>query len=553
MVRRTVSSTIFILSLVLMGGQAAQANTPLTRAVVSSLRNQVRLLPNRQPARKARVSDVLAPGDGIVTSRRSLAELRFNDGSLARMGEQAVFRFIPKTRSFRLSNGTVLMLIPPGQGRTQVRTPNVTAGIRGSALMIRYDKVTNTSTVIALTNSQISVTNRDQTQTQVLAAGQAVVTVGDEIVDSYDVDLQELYRTSKLLKDLEMNNPDAEVKDEAIAQVREETLEGIQSQRNFALGEGRDLTETFRLSELNVDSVIADETGRPFGTALPGVNSIVDPESARFPGRSIGVDGRFEKEDMPIALPVAQPAAVEQLPVTTITEAQPPVIEAITEAQSPVIEPSVVVSPVIEPPVVEPIFTESPVADNPVDTVPVIEEIASDVAAPDNTPISGLDSLPEAIPSDLVDGIGALELPEESVEEPTSFDDLSPPESEVLSIDAPVSDNLGDNLPGGDDIGGEVTVPDVVEPIAEIDSFPEAVPLPGEDTAALGPPVDFDEGFVADGGGQESEANTPEPTTVDLGVTFTVNILVGGEQQNVEQLEDNLFQTSAPTATPDVP
>ncbi len=489
MVRRTISSTIFILSLALLGSQPAQANTPLTRAVVSSLRNQVRLLPNRKPARKAKLSDVLRPGDGIVTSRRSLAELRFNDGSLARMGEQAVFRFIPKTRSFRLSNGTVLMLIPPGQGRTQVRTPNVTAGIRGSALMIRYDKVTDTSTVIALTNSQISVTNREQSQTQVLAAGQAVVTVGNKIVDSYDVDLQELYRTSDLLKDLEMNNPDAEVKDEAIAQVREETLEGIQSQRSFALGEGRDGTEEFRLSELNIDSVIADETGRPFGTALPGV------ESVNFPGRSIGVDGRFNEDNGgELAVPnVPQPAATEP-PVPTIVRDPEPIEELPQVVETPVVveppplaPPNIVDSPEVEPPAIEnpdTLFPQDPVSDNPGDAIEDLpgDDIAGGNDIPGDAPIAEVDDLPADIPV-FGDDTGAL-----APLEPGDGGDIALPD-----IDEPSG---GDDLPGINDDHPDINTPDIVggddipggdDPISDVDDLPAEIPVFGEDTGALAP------------------------------------------------------------------
>lgn len=120
--------------------EQATAATPLTRAVIQNLHNVVQIIPYKQPKRRARKSDAIIPGDGLSTGRASLAELRFNDGSLARVGEQAIFRFLPKTRNFRLTNGTVLLLIPPGQGRTRVNTPNAAAAIRGSALFIRYDE-----------------------------------------------------------------------------------------------------------------------------------------------------------------------------------------------------------------------------------------------------------------------------------------------------------------------------------------------------------------------------------------------------------------------------
>lgn len=118
----------------------ASAATPLTQAVIQELRNLVQLMPQDRPKRQARRSDAMTPGDGLSTGRSSLADLRFNDGSLARIGEQAVFRFLPKTRNFSLKNGTVLLLIPPGNGQTRVNTPNAAAAIRGSALFVRYDQ-----------------------------------------------------------------------------------------------------------------------------------------------------------------------------------------------------------------------------------------------------------------------------------------------------------------------------------------------------------------------------------------------------------------------------
>jgi hypothetical protein len=80
----------------------ASAETALNRAVVQSLRNLVQLMPQNRSPHPARVSDAMTPGDALSTGRSSLAELRFNDGSLARVGEQAIFRFVKKTRNFHI-------------------------------------------------------------------------------------------------------------------------------------------------------------------------------------------------------------------------------------------------------------------------------------------------------------------------------------------------------------------------------------------------------------------------------------------------------------------
>ncbi|MBD2097171.1 FecR domain-containing protein [Trichocoleus sp. FACHB-591] len=215
----------------------ADAKTPLTRAVIQALRNRVQLMQKSRPVRSARVSDAMAPGDALATARASLAELRFNDGSLARVGEQAVFRFVPNARTFQLSNGTMLLLIPPGRGPTGVRTPNAAAGIKGSALFVRYIPDTDTTLVGALTNNPqgpMVIYNRDASQSQGLRAGQLAVIVKNRIEQVYDFDLNTFYETSDLVKGLNLTQKDAaSPSDEAIAAVRAETVEALQGQSSF--------------------------------------------------------------------------------------------------------------------------------------------------------------------------------------------------------------------------------------------------------------------------------------------------------------------------------
>ncbi|MFN6570778.1 FecR domain-containing protein [Dendronalium sp. ChiSLP03b] len=210
----------------------ANAVTPLTRAEIQNLRNLVQLIPkNSDKRRPARKLDPMIPGDGLSTGRASLAELRFNDGSLARVGEQAIFKFLPKTRYFSLSNGTVLMLIPPGRGQTRIQTPSAAAAIRGSALFVRYDKQTDTTIVGALTNSGIEVFNKEASQKQVLQAGQLMVIVKGKFQGLFDFDLRNFYETSDLVRglDLTRQNPTATV-DPAIASVQAETAAAIATQ-----------------------------------------------------------------------------------------------------------------------------------------------------------------------------------------------------------------------------------------------------------------------------------------------------------------------------------
>jgi hypothetical protein len=208
----------------------AQANTPLRYANITSIQNQVKMLPQNRQARTAQVSDFIGWGDGIATARSSRADLRFNDGSRVRFGQQVVFRFEPGTRRVKLSNGTVLLMIPPRQGQTMIRTPNAVTGIQGSALFVRYDSEKDQTIVGALTDSGIQVSRADGSGTQTLHAGQIVVITGMQVQPIEDFDLRSFYQTSALAKDFQLDQPNVNDGDAAIAQVRAETLAGLASQ-----------------------------------------------------------------------------------------------------------------------------------------------------------------------------------------------------------------------------------------------------------------------------------------------------------------------------------
>ena len=229
-----------VLSIVLAWGAiaptAVQAETALKKATITTLRNRVRLKGKGSPLRSAQPSDILKPGDRLTTGRSSLAEFRFNDGTLARMGELALFRFVPRQRNFFLNQGTVLLLIPPGKGISRVRTPNIQAGIRGSALFVRHDPDTNTTIVGALTNSGIEVSDRGTNQIQELKAGQMVVAVDGQIESLYDFDLATFYETSVLGEGILQGKA-------KLPKVLQEIQEGLAFQANLALSESGDRSE----------------------------------------------------------------------------------------------------------------------------------------------------------------------------------------------------------------------------------------------------------------------------------------------------------------------
>lgn len=125
----------------------AQQNE-LTRAQIYKLQNRVELLLRAKPVRPAKLSDVLVPQDALRTAVRSTAELLFNEGSLARIAEKTTFRFIPGLRRFQLKNGvaqetifqlsdgTALIVNPPGSTGTKIETADTQINLLATAVPI---------------------------------------------------------------------------------------------------------------------------------------------------------------------------------------------------------------------------------------------------------------------------------------------------------------------------------------------------------------------------------------------------------------------------------
>ncbi|MEH1935423.1 MAG: FecR family protein, partial [Nostoc sp.] len=355
------------------------AITPLTRAEIQNLRNLVQLIPrDRQKKRPARKSDAMIPGDGLSTGRASLADLRFNDGSLARVGEQAIFEFLPKTRSFRLSNGTALLLIPPGRGLTRIQTPSAAAAIRGSALFVRYNQQTDTTIVGALTNSGIEVSNQEASQTQVLQAGQMMVIVKGKFQGLYDFDLRNFYETSDLVRGFDLTKQNLTPKsDPAIASVQAETAGALKAQSPI-VGEG--VVENPSFLQL---------TTTPSNSSS---NNIITNDSPVVPIKDNSVLNSFENTGQVLSNTEQRPGKNNAItPVTppVITPVTPPVITPVTP---PVITPVTlpVITPVTPPvitPVTPPVITPiTPPVITPI-TPPVITPITPPVITPVTPPV----------------------------------------------------------------------------------------------------------------------------------------------------------------------
>lgn len=231
-----ISAAISLAGVLLLPRAVSAEEQTLSWARIDFLRNQVQLVPQNERARNARISDFLSIGDALRTARSARAELRFNDGSLARIGERATFRFTPNTRNFQLTNGTVLLLIPPERGRSTIQTPNAVTGIQGSALFVRYIPETDTTIVGALTdnpNGPMVLFNRDGSERQALQANQIGVIENDQIIQIFEFDSELFWQTSGLAQGFDYMQGASVTGSDALDAVRQEIRDAIAKQGDF--------------------------------------------------------------------------------------------------------------------------------------------------------------------------------------------------------------------------------------------------------------------------------------------------------------------------------
>ncbi|MBW4418646.1 MAG: FecR domain-containing protein [Myxacorys californica WJT36-NPBG1] len=353
-----------------------RAETTLKSAEIREVIRQVRLQPRNQGLRNASVRDKMLPEDALWTSKRSRAGLRFNDGSYARVGELALFRFTPGTRNFRLNNGTVLLLIKPGQGSTRIDTPNASAGVRGSALFVRYDEKTKTTLVGALTNNpagpmEITAANGEK---QALEAGQMAIVDQTGFIRRYRFDIPTFYETSDMVRGLDLPLKERISPDPAIAAVQRETADALRQQKPL---------DPIATIENPSNTKLSPSSTPLFNNG--NLSTVANTNVPQIPGATVGKTPPSEPAQPTDKTPPTTPAS-PQPTQTPAQEAKPgssaspptliqpnpgdptpqPIVSPSPSPQPPVVNPSPqppVVNPSPQPPVVNP----SP---NPVQTPP---------------------------------------------------------------------------------------------------------------------------------------------------------------------------------------
>ncbi|MEO0770578.1 MAG: hypothetical protein AAFY72_14325 [Cyanobacteria bacterium J06649_4] len=250
-----IGSSLSLSSLSILCAPVALAQSAeLTRAEVYRLQNIVDLLLQNQSPRPARLEDVLAPRDAMETGSRSRAELLFNEGSIARIGANSVFRFVPGTRRYQLPNGgsraeTVFQLqrgvatvVSPVGGEAvdgdtivsaMAQTPDVQVLMSSHTVVLLIVKPDGT-TLVSLTDGAV-VSDLAGNNTLQLQGGETV-TVKDGMFGPVETfDLRQLYRTSRLTYGLGPEDDiqileEPEIVQDTLRQARRNTLSAIAAQ-----------------------------------------------------------------------------------------------------------------------------------------------------------------------------------------------------------------------------------------------------------------------------------------------------------------------------------
>ncbi|MGK7889471.1 MAG: hypothetical protein AB4042_09055 [Leptolyngbyaceae cyanobacterium] len=523
MIRRPTIALGIILGMAGLVGNAppVQADIPLTHAEIQRLQNQVELIPDGSSPQPAQLEDQLVPGDALTTNQQALAELEFNDGTLARLGELALFYFQPESRTLDLESGTVLLLIPPEQGTSQLRTPNATAGIRGSGLFGRFipGKTPDESVTLigALTTSGIEVATRapgaedlDDGQPEMgaeeasdsveLEAGHIAVIVGDRPPQVFTFDLDIFYRTSTLVQGLALAGNDGETTsiwppqpdslgsggdrtgNDPIELVRQETQDGLVAQAGT-------------LNQPYVDNPFF--VYRPWTlestSAFSGQVSTLDSPTGADAAYGDTLDDVLEAADILTPEDIINLDSVVPDPVDIVPE----VIEVLVP--EPPVEPPMMLDPVAEP-INDPFLPIAPLPDIP--TPPVVDDLPIDLI---DTP--GMDAPILEPDIDLPD----FEAPGEEVETPDPIEEVEIPDP-VEEVGTPDPVEEVETPDPVEEIGTpnpieEVETPDPVEEVETPDPVEEVeTPDPVEEigdppTNPEEPPEELDNPFDRDDDG----------------------------------------------------
>ncbi|GAB4248024.1 MAG: hypothetical protein OHK005_14510 [Candidatus Methylacidiphilales bacterium] len=192
-------SVVFIFFLTATSIAFSQAK-PLQTAAITTVINDVRLAKTQAAPQPAAVGQTVLPNEGVITGAKSRAELVFSDKTLARLGANTQFTFIPGSRTTELNQGTILLQVPKGAGGAQVKTAAVTAAVTGTTILVEYFPNNFIKLIVLEGTLRVALTNR-LGESLLLEAGKMLVIDpnANRLPDPVDIDIKKLVKTSKLI------------------------------------------------------------------------------------------------------------------------------------------------------------------------------------------------------------------------------------------------------------------------------------------------------------------------------------------------------------------
>ena len=150
---------LLVSALLLAPLAAAHAAVPYSSATVTRVENKVsygQVRGGRSETRLASPRDVVRASDFLLSESESRAELKYEDGTIVRIGQNTVFSFDAKTRTLKLDKGTLVFYIPKGAGGATIKTPSITAAITGTTGKVSVN-------TIAIVEGQVTLKPDGQT------------------------------------------------------------------------------------------------------------------------------------------------------------------------------------------------------------------------------------------------------------------------------------------------------------------------------------------------------------------------------------------------------
>jgi hypothetical protein len=170
----------------------------LQEARVSQVIQDVRLLEAHAAPHAAAVNDKVTHGSAVRTGVESRAELTFNDLTITRLGANTIFSFTAGARQAELTQGAILLQVPPNAPAVRANTTSVSVAVMGGTALLstgppaKFMVLEGTGTIYPLGHPEKAVTVR---------GGEMVIAEGGHVSKPDKFDVKLVLATSPLIAD----------------------------------------------------------------------------------------------------------------------------------------------------------------------------------------------------------------------------------------------------------------------------------------------------------------------------------------------------------------